>query len=677
MSFVTYDKFFRITKCNMIVFIEDDFTCNNNKKSIFYGLSRINLLMRERLFSELQNVSKEMIEILHEFCGVVDKYVDLIDWDNAIPKNDIETSFQIICNMDKGLEDGNRLKEIYEQFDLSQIQSAEDILNQYGIGIKIPNYFEDIFNEYIFKDSRWKVFKIYRNFIAKTRNSFLIDLEKGIKSEGIVTCIIDNQLDGEPRAEEILSEIENFNQDARNNIISAILSSKEKKEKISNMIFAEYVKKEKPDELQIALAKSAYSLLLSKFKNVYLNILEESFDEAVVNKDIAYYFARMASYEGVTNYKVITDWINLFFKYKINLNDEVYDIIKLTQLIDIINEEGVEYSGEMQKLNTFEAFDLNVNKYYQPPAAGDIFKDNKGNYFILVGQDCELMVSQTRSGKNAVAELVKASIVEQVKVEKIENNLEYMYINNFRENDTEQPKCLEIKYSTREFLDNAIIKLCNFNNDGLCKINLYKELDDEVQDIIPPYLNDSYKKLQKYFNSIDEIKGVLGDKFKEFIESEFTQRLKYVLDYKIDVEKNLVFPYKRIARLNRSYVLYLYKLFLEYRGRHPFDCINLTRHASLMLPIVGGDFNLPVDVILSTNRDENRKDCYKKLVWYVNPRDLENVIENMGLGEVIIIQKDILSLNENVNTIDCEDETKIVISKTKRGAEIKIHKESS
>ena len=661
----------------MIVFFEDDFIFDNEKKNIFYGLSRISLLMRERLLNELQNINNVNVEKLREFCSIVDKYVDLIDWDNEIPKDDIEVLFQIICKVHGGTDDSNRLKEIYEAFDILQLQNVEDILNNYGVGVRIPKYFEQVFEEYIFKGGRWKIFKIYNDFIAKTKDSFFVDLEEGIKVEGSITCIIDNQLKKEPRAAEILTEIERFNQNARHDIIGVILSSKEKEEKINNKIFAEYVTKEKPEGLQIALAKSAYSLLLAKVKNVYLKILEESFDEAVINKDIAYYFAKMASYEGVTNYKVITDWINLFFKYKINLNDEVYDIIKLTQLIDIINEDSIEYSGEMQKLNTFEAFDLNVNKYYQPPTAGDVFKDDRGNYFILVGQDCELMDSQTRSGKNAVSELVKASSVDQVNIEKIENNLKYMYINNFRENDAEQSKCLEINYATREFLDNAIIKLCNFNNDGVCKINLYKELDDEVQDIIPPYLNDNYKKLQKYFGSIEEIKGVLGSKFQEFIESEFTHRLKYVLDYKMDSEKNIIFPYQRIARLNHNYVLYLYKLFLEHRGRHPFDSINLTRHASVMIPIIGGNFTLPVDVILSTNREENRKHCYKKLVWHVNTRELENVIEVMGLGKVIIIQKDMLSLKDNVNTIDCEEETKIIINKTKNGAEIKITKANS
>lgn len=670
---VTYDKLFRITNCGLIIFFEDDYSFDNDKKVVFYGLSRINLSMRNRLLGEIKEKNGELFEKIVNYCTIIDKYESLINWEE-IPQDDIEIIFNIISEKGCGNDDGSIAKKIYDETGCDQIKKIASILNQYGIGIKVPIFYKDIFDDYIFKEKRWKAFKLYRDFIAKTKEAFLIDLESGIELEGVITCIIDNQLCGEARAGEILHEIEMFNQERRKNIIGAILSSKEKEEKINDKIFIEYVNKDNPDGIQIALAKSSYSLLLSKLKKVYLNILMESFDEAVSNKDIAYYFAKMASYEGVTSYKVVTDWIDLFFKYKINLNDEVFDIIKLTQLIDIINEDEIEYSEEMKKLNTFEAFDLNVNKYYQPPSAGDIFRDDKGNYYILVGQDCELMVSQTRSGKNAVSELVKATVVEQVKVDKLENNLEYMYINNFREHETEQPKCLEIKYSSREFLDNAIIKLCNFNDNGFCKINLREPLDDNIQDVIPPYLNDSHDKLQKYFNSIVDINNTVGIQFKEFIESEFTQRLKYLLDYKIDSDRNLIFPYQRIARLNRSYVLYLYKLFLEYRGRHPFDCINLTRHASLMLPIIGEKLNLPVDVILSTNRDENRKNCYKQLVWHVNPRELEKIIESIYSEKVLIIQKNILSLRESENTIECENGNKIILKKTKRGADIKLHK---
>ena len=404
---ISYDKFFRITDCDKIIFLEDDFTFDDSKESIFYGLSRLNGDIRKRLYTELKELGANFVDKLQEYNSVLEEYIELIDWEGEVFKDDVETLYTIIENKYNINGDvGDKLREIYSSIESKELLKFKPTLNQYGLGVKVPGYFQQIFDDYIYKEGEWKKHKIYTDFNAQTKKSFLKDLNEYSQLNKMTICIIDNQLEEEQRAEEILGELENLNKNERRNIISAILSSKEKKEKISDKVFAEYVSKETPDNLQIVLAKSAYSLLLFKLKGIYQRILEDSFNDAIVNRNIAYYFARMASFEGVTNYKVVTDWINLLFQYKLNANDEICDIIRLTQMMDILDDEDVKYSSEMQKLNTFEAFDLNVNQYFQPPASGDIFKDNKGNYYILIGQDCDLMLGQSRKEKNAVSELI-------------------------------------------------------------------------------------------------------------------------------------------------------------------------------------------------------------------------------------------------------------------------------
>ena len=670
---ITYDKFFRIMNCDTVIFLEDDFTFKKSKESLFYGLARLNGNSQERLYIELKEAGADFVDKLQEYSDTLSGYIETIDWENEIPRDDIETLFSIIEEGDQG--GGRKLRKIYANIDEEDMEEFASILNQYGLGVEIPKYFVQMFNDYIYNDGEWKKHKIYTNFNAKTKDSFTKDLNEYGQANNTIICIIDNQLKEEQRANEILQEIEHINENGRKNIVAAILSSKEKEERISSKVFAEYVSKDVSDSLQIALAKSAYSLLLFKLKNVYQKILEEAFNDAIVNKDIAYYFAKMASNEGVTNYKVVTDWLNLLFQYKLNVNDEIFDIIRLTQMMDILNDEDIQYSSEMQKLNTFEAFDLSINQYYQPPAAGDIFRDSNENYYILIGQDCDLMISQSRSGKNAVIELVKASVVSQKDIEKYEKNLEYMYVNNFRESDTEQPKGLEIKYSSRVYLDNVVIRLCCFNKDGKCKINLNEKLDLSIQDMISPYLCGSYEKLQKYLSNIDELKQTHGDKLNAVLESEFSPRLTSVLQYEKDQDGYIEYPYRRIGRLNKSYVLYLYKLFLEYRGRHPFDCINLTRHASLTIPVVNSvnsNIELPIEVILSTNREDNRKHYCKKLDWYIYPNNLEQVIKKLFNEAVQIKDSKLLILTDSKNNIECTGNKKITLIKTKNGAKIDL-----
>ena len=135
--------------------------------------------------------------------------------------------------------------------------------------------------------------------------------------------------------------------------------------------------------------------------------------------------------------------------------------------------------------------------------------------------------------------------------------------------------------------------------------------------------------LFQFFCNIDELKQTVGGKMNAIMESEFSPRLTSILQYEKTQDNCIVYPYRRIGRLNRSYMLYLYKLFLEYRGRHPFDCINLTRHASLTVPVVNSNMEIQIEVILSTNREENRKHYCKKLNWYIYPSSLERVIKDI------------------------------------------------
>ena len=372
----------------------------------------------------------------------------------------------------------------------------------------------------------------------------------------------------------------------------------------------------------------------------------------------------MASYEGITSYKVITDWIQLLFSYKINANQDILGIVKLTQLIELLDDEGTEFSQEMLKLNTFEAFDYNVNIYHQPPAAGDIFIDKNGKYYILVGQDCDIITRKNKNGNNAVTEFVSAEIATKDNIDKISFNLEYMSIDNFRKQESEETQRLQIKYSSRLFVDNTIVKLCCYNSEGKCQVKLNGSLEEEVADVLAPYLANTYNKLQDYFSAVKVLNENSPTEISTILKSNYSPRLIALNEYEMDCEDKIMdFKFHRICRLNRTYVLYLYKLFLEYRGRHPFDCINLTRHSSLEASVEGFDhIQLPFNVILSSNRNINRNSI-KKLEWLIKPKELENLIREVYGKDVKFIEKELIVVNTNPFLIRCEDGSTIELIK--------------
>ena len=153
---ITYDKFFRITNCDTIIFLEDDFAFKNSKESLFYGLARLNGNSRERLYVELKDAGADFVDELQEYSATVSGYIEAIDWENEIPRDDIETLFSIIegGGQDGGLI-GVKLRKNYANIDVKDMVKFASILNQYGLGVQIPSYFEQIFNDYIYKNTRY------------------------------------------------------------------------------------------------------------------------------------------------------------------------------------------------------------------------------------------------------------------------------------------------------------------------------------------------------------------------------------------------------------------------------------------------------------------------------------------------------------------------------------------
>lgn len=439
-------------------------------------------------------------------------------------------------------------------------------------------------------------------------------------------------------------------------IIGAIVTSHEKTENIDEHVFLEYVKKSSAQiDLQTALLRSTYNYAISKLRDELVKGLCDTFSKATVNRNIAFYLSQMAVYEGIANYQIINTWINTMCDYELSKSNMILYIVKLTNLINQVEIGDFEISDDLNMLNTFEAFDYNVNKFHQPPAAGDVFIDDDGKVYILVGQDCDIMMSETRKRRNAISELIPAQIVSQTEMFKLKNNLSYMMINNFRKSLKDVPNCLKIDYTKRVYLENELINLCTFNPEGSCCIDLDMVVSEDKSKIMMPYLISYYGELQKYFNSIKTLKSQAGDAFNIFMDNAYSPRLISIHKYKEESENKLSYPLRRICRLTETYVLYLYKLYLEHRGRQPYNTINLARCQTLDIPIANSAIcgEISIQVILSGDRNANSKPA--KLPWEVSRTEILRILSKFGVEAVPTNKKDNISLKSEENLINLEN----------------------
>lgn len=680
MEQIDYKIFFSNVDCAMIVFLEDDFSLADikiDKSEFLYSISRMDVESRKDFISELEKDHSDFALSLKIYSECMDELFPLIEsWNDEVIRDDIESAMDIIRVREPAQYDS--LSDLYNAIKLPNVDQLENLLLKYGICINIPPCYQRIFDDYLLFENRWKPFRIYVSFDAENSRSFKCDLQEFYKNTTneftCLCCIIDNELSGEKRAKNIIDEIRNFNTDNRNSIIGAIVTSHEKTENIDEYVFLEYVNKSlAQSHLQSALLRSTYNYAIRKLKDELIKGLSNTFSKATINRNIAFYLSQMAVYEGIANYQIINTWISTMCDYELSKSNVILYIVRLTNLVNQVEIGDYEKSDDLNMLNTFEAFDHNVNKFYQPPAAGDVFIDNDDNVYILVGQDCDIMMSATRKRRNAISELIPAQIVPQTEMFKLKNNLNYMMINNFRKSLEDTPSCIKIDYTRRVYLENELINLCTYNSDGKCCIGLDVVLPEDGSKIIMPYLIDYYGELQKYFNSIKILKSQAGEAFDIFLDNNYAPRLISVHKYEEGSINKLSYPLRRICRLTETYILYLYKLYLEYRGRQPYNTINLARCQTLDIPIVDSVISgeVSIQVIFSGDRSANSKPA--KLRWEVSRVEILRVLSKFNIDAVPMNKKDYIPLESGENRIDLENGQVLkFVRKSKSEAKLEI-----
>ena len=227
-------------------------------------------------------------------------------------------------------------------------------------------------------------------------------------------------------------------------------------------------------------------------------------------------------------------------------------------------------------------------------------------------------------------------------------NSQYLFISNFRKEKNGEVKTLKVRYSSREFIENQILQLCQFNDEGTCILNTC-EKQYIASGVEPEYYADLYEELQGYYKALLEINTSNNGALKMLLSNSQSHRVLSLLDYKQPMEDEKVeYKVRRICRLKHPYMLYLYKMYLEHQGRHPFDCMNMSRVQEMQVRVMQNpSIFVPVDMVLTPDREMNRLHI-ENMDWYIDANTLENIITNLtgtnieiqGCTQCIEIEKD-------------------------------------
>lgn len=617
-------RLYQALNVGLFIFVDDEFMFNKTseaKAQVLLDFVRMDIGDQEKLLSEIPDEELGKND-LQAFAKDGESWVSETDW-KALPLDDISYA----------LESHPNAKKMYENIPESLWkQELQDKFLHYGAGLVIQTIFESMFKDIIRVSPRYLSTRIYNTYTEEIRQEILNDLVECDKKGKSAVLILDNKVGNERLARQMIDDLKKATENVNCPIYTTFFStaSKENDEDCtSSKLYIGYATKaEKLAGVHKNIFKAAINLLIRNYKTKYTNIIGEKLDTLAESPDLVEYLYGMARAEGEPGYDVLQQWVSLMVNSDMEQSDELIELMKLSSGLDSY-EADVNWDLQVPEKLINAAYSENfmpmVNRFCSATAPGDIFEiDNK--LYVLVGQDCDYMMGETRNRNSPICELVPAELVPQGHVDKLENDEKYVYINNFIKDGTTY--VLKVNYGRRYVISNEIVNLCSFNQEGICKINCNHDLPDKIVMLLQPYMTEYYKKLQEYFRSVREIKQSHIEFFDLAKQLKTTLPLIGVSDYKEESD-TLIFNMNRISRLKKTASLYLYKMFLEYRGRMPYTSINLTGY-SIVDVLVNGAEHVPAYVKLTNSRKKNSTSTsVPKLAWYLHREKMEEIVNKL------------------------------------------------
>lgn len=699
MMDVKIDTLMQYLNVKMVCILEDDFIEAKSTQEVLSSI--VKYFHQENikaLCEELELEDERRTQLYDNISEFMDK-ISLLDHENHIEFEEFlkvnEPLYFFESKMSEHKDAYDLGKYIIDQFEELSEKDSEFYSKslKYGAG-GIPTDYKGLFSV-LQKSKDKKLLRIYKDAPQSHWHAINNDLKSNVSEEEFCIFILDQYVGGNPRAGEefVTKNILNDDELKKKNIASIIFTSLDDKLDKDNSYTICVKKTEKPlNSIAKGLAKCAYAHLFSLYKDTQLVAIEKAFTLALKGRGNMIYLANMAHAEGVTVFEVINNWIDLvkqsYITNRLMSNESSrIQFSTLAGLTNFINEEYLDEEADLEpdfrdvlkQISNFEIFDYSINEQNAPPGSGDVyyFKDQ---IFVLVGQDCDLIVRKNSKG-NVERKLKMADIlISRFQVSDMNEKLavkdKSLYFNYFTNAD-EKNGVLVIELNKHDTVDFSILDLCTFNKDGHCRISLTNELDINIKKLLPNMWNEYYLKLREKFSALAEVATCSA---KDLFRSVTDGMRISLLDCEINGENNEIsFPVRRLCRIKPQYREFLMKYYWEERSRAGINTMIHTKEEVIQLSKVrtilpGGNpkdhrMDYYVTLIRTNDREENRKKHMLSIMGDIEPMVEKipqlNLIRN---GRVVIQhgQSSVVDQDSNIKI------SRIIEGDTLVGLEFKV-----
>lgn len=575
-------------KAYYIILIENDLYYEVEPEKIIGKYCSLSQYTRDRLTKDLNdNKHNKITEALNTF---YDEYYAL--------KHIEELSNQLMPS---------ELREY-----LKKLQ-AEAILNAFPIKLILDTIAAD--DDDNFKESllRFGIFQIndarYSNFftlfdqlpnihvnyyksmpVPEQLNILESEIDQGIRDTesvfylGIIDKKLGNGAGDEQGKSFIEGDLWNINQSKKFNFIGFLYTSdpvQSSPEIVRDYFIREIEKGDESFEERIVdcLLNCAYVSIFNSLTQDRITSNENVLNIAIKNQNNIKNIISKATLEGVSILDSVKNWFDLATQYKLEeisshrLNFDA-SLSKLLNDSNLNGHDGLSLHGnDLQKINSFEIFDNNVTAKCLPILPGNIFLLD-GNYFILIGQVCDILLRKNNTRGAKVAEFLKAQKKPYVDghtndkfTVKIDDlGTKKIIIEHFEEFGVYYSLEVDITSKNTYYADFEVIDLCSYSLDGTAQINL-EDTHSSKHQIMPKEKNEYFEKLKNDY-------AVIFEKKNNF-KYPFELKNQYIVDNNIFDESNIDinFGIKRISSLKGRFYDSLYQQYLNYKGRIDLNLI--------------------------------------------------------------------------------------------------------
>lgn len=382
-------------------------------------------------------------------------------------------------------------------------------------------------------------------------------------------------------------------------------------EKLSSEDFFVFTKDRlnKPDLFADAIKKLFLNQYCEQVKNKTLNIASKAFTNTIQELNLldtySFDFAILKSslnegvWEAETLLRIINIYLDDFIKkemiksnYLLQTNEAFEKAHSISNSFNIsiegINKNPYQKPIELRTKEIFEAGEI-INKLYKPLENGDIFEiidsNNRKSTYVLVAQECDLMLRSTGKRKLQTGVLIYLSSKTFTALNKDEklafcdaetqSRSFSFWDTRYRLDHFENDKVGIVNFTNSSPLtvDLNFLDLVSLNNSGEAEINLKSKNRLNLQmslkkreTIILSHLIDEKTKLDKLLKGLPKNK----DRYKDLF-AKLCPDLVLIGDRKVNIsiDKNKIsLRIKRLKRLRQPYARLLLEKYVNYLTRN-------------------------------------------------------------------------------------------------------------